>query len=84
MDQDALIRTLQTGKIAGAALDVFEQEPLPRDNPLWQLENVIISPHIAGATSRYVERVVARFGEALDNYRRGEPLPYTVDLELGY
>ncbi|QRN82573.1 hypothetical protein JR338_09085 [Chloroflexota bacterium] len=51
VDEAALIEALKTGKIAGAMLDVFEQEPLPADSPLWDMENVIISPHVSGFSS---------------------------------
>ena len=74
VDETALIRALDEKWIAGAALDVFEQEPLPADSPLWQMENVIISPHIAGLTSRYYDVVLDLFSTNLRRYINGEPL----------
>ncbi|HLE43395.1 MAG TPA: D-2-hydroxyacid dehydrogenase [Methylomirabilota bacterium] len=84
VDEGALIRALREGWIAGAALDVFAQEPLPDDHPVWDLSNVIVTPHIAGEPDAYVERVMEIFA---DNYRRlaaGEPLRNPVDLAQGY
>lgn len=74
VDEAALIRALREKWIAGAALDVFEQEPLPADSPLWRLENVIISPHVAGLTSRYYDVVLDLFSANLRRYIAGEPL----------
>ncbi|MBL8130381.1 MAG: D-2-hydroxyacid dehydrogenase [Anaerolineae bacterium] len=74
VDEAALIRALTEKRIAGAALDVFEQEPLPADSPLWQMDNVIISPHIAGLTSRYYDVVLDLFSTNLQRYAAGEPL----------
>lgn len=74
VDEAALIRALNEQWIAGAALDVFEQEPLPTSSPLWQMENVIISPHVAGLTSRYYEVVLDLFSTNLRRYIAGEPL----------
>ncbi|MDA7965581.1 D-2-hydroxyacid dehydrogenase [Ruegeria sp.] len=84
VDEAAVTHALQSGQIAGAALDVFEQEPLPDDSPLWSMENVIVTPHVSGTTSRYTERVVGKFCENLEKYRAGEPLPNIVDLDRGY
>src|SRR5690606_32413665 len=56
IDEAALVRALQEGRIAGAGLDVFEKEPLPDDDPLWGLETVLLSPHVSGFTPRYDER----------------------------
>jgi phosphoglycerate dehydrogenase-like enzyme len=84
VDEGALIRVLQEGAIGGAALDVFEQEPLPADSPLWTLPNVIISPHSAGFTARYYEVIEELFGENLRRYLAGEPLLNTVDRARGY
>jgi D-2-hydroxyacid dehydrogenase (NADP+) len=84
VSEAALGRALREGWIAGAALDVFEQEPLPGDHPFWTMENVIVTPHIAGEPDLYVERVMEVFA---DNYRRlgaGEPLRNPVDLTRGY
>jgi phosphoglycerate dehydrogenase-like enzyme len=79
-----LIRALEEKQIAGAALDVFHQEPLPSDSPLWHLPNVFISPHISGLTPEYDSRVAMIFEENLRRYLAGEPLYNVVDKEQGY
>ena len=84
MDEEALIRALQEGWIAGAGLDVFASEPLSPHSPLWEMENVIVSPHYAGQTNRYDERAVAIFLDNLARYMGGEPLINVVDKRLGY
>ncbi len=80
----ALIRALEEGRIAGAGLDVFEEEPLPEDSPLWRMENVIVTAHYAGFTPRYDERAIAIFLDNLRRYKAGEPLRNVVDKKLGY
>jgi len=72
VDEEALIQALKTGKISGAALDVFWKEPLPEDHPLWDLKNVIITPHIGGISDIYVEQVLSIFEENLRRFLRGE------------
>jgi phosphoglycerate dehydrogenase-like enzyme len=84
LDHTALIPALRDKRIAGAALDVFPEEPLPADNPLWKLSNVLITPHIAGATRHYDERAVALFAENLERYVGGLNLLNLVDLQRGY
>jgi phosphoglycerate dehydrogenase-like enzyme len=84
IDEPALIRALQEGWIAGAALDVFEAEPLPAESPLWDMPNVIISPHVAGFTPHYHERVMGIFSENLKRLVKGEPLLNRVDRARGY
>ena len=84
VDEAALIRALQERRIAGAALDVFEREPLPADSPLWKLDNVILSPHIAGITPRYDDHMAGLFAENLRRYLAGEPLLNLVDRNRGY
>ena len=74
VDQEALIQALQSGKLAGAALDVFAEEPLPDDSPLWSLPNVLITGHYAGATNRYDHRLLKLFTENLSQYLEGLPL----------
>ena len=69
MDEAALIEALRERKIGGAALDVFEEEPLPGDSPLWDLDNVIITPHQAGISHRLWERQYKLFSENLRRYR---------------
>lgn len=69
VDEPALIAALQRGVLAGAALDVFETEPLPADSPLWDLPGVLISPHMAGSSPRYGERLAALFARNLAAYR---------------
>jgi phosphoglycerate dehydrogenase-like enzyme len=84
VDEAALIRALREGRIAGAALDVFEQEPLPADSPLWTLEDVVISPHVAGFTPHYDDRATALFAENLRRYLAGEPLLNQVERGREY
>ena len=79
-----LIEALKKGLIAGAGLDVFEVEPLPKSSPLWNLENVIITPHYSGWNPNYTERVVDIFIENLQAYLNGKKLPNLVDKKLGY
>ncbi len=84
LDEVALAEALRQGRLRGAALDVFEREPLPPDDPLWDAPNLLITGHYAGATPRYGERAMAL---ALDNLRRyvaGQPLRNVVDKRRGY
>ncbi|MBT2688891.1 D-2-hydroxyacid dehydrogenase [Bacillus sp. ISL-47] len=84
--ENDLIAALQAGKIAGAGLDVFEKEPLGEDSPLWELENVIVTPHTAGSTEHYTQRVIEDiFIPNLKNYINGEtPAINLVDYQKGY
>ncbi len=84
VDEAALIEALRSERLAGAALDVFATEPLPAENPLWELPNVLLSPHTAGLSFREDERIVALFVENLGRYLRGEALRNRVDPELLY
>jgi phosphoglycerate dehydrogenase-like enzyme len=84
VEENALIRALQEGWIAGAALDVFAEEPLPADSPLWAMPNVLISPHVAGFTPHYHERVLGIFAENLRRLLDGQPLLNRVDRQCGY
>jgi phosphoglycerate dehydrogenase-like enzyme len=84
VDQSALVQALQEGWIAGAGLDVFEEEPLPANSPLWNLENVLLSPHVAGFTPHYDERATALFAQNLARYAVGKPLLNLVDKRREY
>ncbi|HQA69948.1 MAG TPA: D-2-hydroxyacid dehydrogenase [Aggregatilineales bacterium] len=84
VDEGALIDALRRGHIAGAALDVFEEEPLPPESPLWELPNVILSPHISGVTPHYDERATDLFAENLRRFAAGEPLLNVVSRQRGY
>ena len=92
-DEDALIRALgyepgtgkwEQGWLGGAALDVFHEEPLPKDSPLWTAPNVIISPHVASVSRNYWDRAKAVFSENLRRFVAGGQLLNLVDIELGY
>lgn len=83
VDQAALLAALKEQKLS-AALDVFPEEPLPPDHPLWKLPNVFITPHVAGNTPQYDTRAVALFAENLHRYLAGLPLYNLVDFERGY
>jgi phosphoglycerate dehydrogenase-like enzyme len=82
--EEVLIKALQEGWIAGAGLDVFEQEPLPVDSPLWDMENVVITPHHAASTPYLLDRFIEIFTENLRRYQAGEPLINVVEKRLGY
>ena len=82
-NESALVRALEERWIAGAALDVFHQEPLPSNHPLWHLPNVFLSPHSAGLTPQYDERAATIFEENLHRYLAGEPLYNVVDKMQG-
>jgi len=84
VDEAALTQALKEGRIAGAGLDVFEREPLPADSELWDMENVVITPHISGGTELYFQRAVELFCDNLRRYLAGEPLINVVDPERGY
>ncbi len=84
VDQAALVKALKEGTLAGAALDVYEEEPLPADSPLWDLPNVILSPHVSGYTPHYDDRAVEIFVENLRRFLAGEPLINLVDRMRGY
>ena len=82
--QDDLVAALESGSIAGAGLDVTEPEPLPSDHPLWQMSNVIITPHVAAGSARGFDRVSTVARENLRRYIGGEPMLSVVDQERGY
>jgi phosphoglycerate dehydrogenase-like enzyme len=84
VDEAALIQALQTRRIAGAALDVFAEEPLPEDSPLWSLDNVLITPHTAGVTESLWERHYELIAENLRRLRDGRPMLCEVDKKEGY
>jgi phosphoglycerate dehydrogenase-like enzyme len=84
VDEAALISALAAETIAGAALDVFEEEPLPATSPLWNLENVIISPHTSGNNALYHEKAASLFAENLRRYVEKRPLLNLLDRKRGY
>jgi D-2-hydroxyacid dehydrogenase (NADP+) len=84
VDDAALVHALETGRIAGAGLDAFQQEPLGTDSPFWHLPNVLITPHTAAFAGDYWAPVVDLFLENVGHFRRGEPVVNVVDKRLGY
>jgi phosphoglycerate dehydrogenase-like enzyme len=84
LDEDALIDALRSGRVRGAALDVFATEPLPPDSPLWELDNVILSPHTAAQSIRENERIVELFADNLRRYLAGEELRSRIRTDLFY
>ena len=84
VEEAALVEALRAGRIAGAALDVFEKEPLPAESPLWGLDNVILTPHVGGDMKDFSARSARLFCENLGRYLRGEPLRNVVDPQRGY
>ena len=84
IDEAALIRALESGRIRGAALDVFEVEPLPAESPLYKLQNVLLSPHCADHTSDWLEQAMEFFIVNFKRFAAGEPLLNVVDKKAGY
>lgn len=84
VDTDALVTALRDGQIAGAGLDVFDEEPLPAGHPLWSMDNVIITPHMSGDTNGWRMRLAEQFHRLFEAYLAGEQFPHTVDKQLGY
>jgi phosphoglycerate dehydrogenase-like enzyme len=84
VDQAAMVAALQSGKLRGAALDVFEVEPLPEGDPLWTMPNVIISPHSASTADSENAKIAALFIDNLQRYLRGESLRNVLDVERLY
>ena len=84
IDEAALIEALRSGRLGGAALDVFEREPLPPDSPIWELENLVFTPHIAGSTGEHIRLVTRSFCDNLRRWVAGKPLEHVVDKQAGY
>lgn len=84
VDEKALIAALQNKEIAGAYLDVFEEEPLPTSSPLWEMPNVIISPHVSDSTTDWPEQFATFFATNLERWLAGDPLLNVIDLDRGY
>jgi phosphoglycerate dehydrogenase-like enzyme len=84
VDHVALGQALQTGQLGGASLDVFHQEPLPADDPLWTAPNVILTPHTSGFRQGHWDEAIDLFADNLRRYLHGQPVRYRVDPHLGY
>jgi phosphoglycerate dehydrogenase-like enzyme len=84
LDEPALVEALRAGRLAGAALDVFATEPLPENSPLWELPNVLVSPHTAALAAGENARIVELFVDNLRRYLDGRPLLNRVDPEAYY
>jgi phosphoglycerate dehydrogenase-like enzyme len=84
VDHAALVEALAEKRLAGAVLDVYPVEPLPQSSPLWEMPNVLLSPHIAGASGDYFERATELFAENLRRYLSDQPLLNLYDPQRGY
>jgi len=84
VQEAALIKALSEKRIKGAALDVFETEPLPEGHPFYKLENVLLSPHCADHTPDWLDQAMRFFVAQFERFRKGEPLKNVVDKRLGY
>jgi phosphoglycerate dehydrogenase-like enzyme len=81
---DGLVQALGSRHLAGAGIDVADPEPLPRNHPIWKFKNVVITPHVAGASDRSLVRVMELLRENIRRFAAGEPLLNTVDHRLGW
>lgn len=84
VDEAALVDALRSGRLRGAGLDVFVEEPLPTSSPLWEMPNVLIAPHVSGTSNRFWERQAELIRENLRRYAAGQPLCNVVDVRAGY
>ena len=84
VDEAALVEALRAGRLAGAGLDVTRKEPLAADSPLWEMPNVVVTPHVSGLGPRYWERAVEQFAANLERFLAGRPLFNVVDKRAGY
>ncbi len=84
VDGPSLLQALQDGLIGGAGLDVTPEEPLPPDSPLWDMKNVIITPHVAGGSPLRLDRMVELFCQNLERFLAGDPLTSVIDKRKGY
>jgi phosphoglycerate dehydrogenase-like enzyme len=84
IDTDALVNVLSDKRIGGAALDVTDPEPLPDDHPLWNLDNAIITPHVANTWAMALPELRELIRRNVRHFSRGEPLEGVVDVSLGY
>jgi phosphoglycerate dehydrogenase-like enzyme len=84
VDEEALVDALRAGRIRGAALDVFQEEPLPADSPLWTLDNVLITPHAGAVSPRFWERETELMVRNIGNYLAGGRMENAVDKTRGY
>jgi len=84
VDESALIEALQSGHLSGAALDVFAEEPLPLSSPLWEMPNVVVSPHSASTSDRENARITELFCDNLRRFLKGEPLRNVLNTERMY
>ena len=84
VDTEALVAALRNGTLKGAGLDVVDPEPLPSDHPLWQMPNVILTPHYSGSHPNYDKHAAETFLANLRRYVAGEPLVWVIDKESGY
>ena len=84
VDEAALATMLRDGRLRGAVLDVFEEEPLPETSPLWDVPNLVVTPHLAGFSRDFIPRVFEVFAENVRHLEAGEPLRNEIDRERGY
>jgi phosphoglycerate dehydrogenase-like enzyme len=84
IDQAALVRALTEKKIKGAALDVFEEEPIPTGDPIYTFENVLVSPHCADQTTVWLQHAMQFFLLQYERFSKGQPLENIVEKHLGY
>lgn len=84
IDEPAMIRALESGRIKGAGLDVVTVEPLPAHSPLYKMDNVLLSPHCADHTADWMSDTMRLFIKQLERFRKGEKLENLVDKERGY